>query len=185
VALDTDRIGTSYPAWVHDVSRTKIHEYARALGEDDRRYLAGPDDDVECVAPPTYAAIFTLEPGAEALMADEGLGAHWNLVHGGQSYDYGPRPLRPGDRLRCTPTITDIRARGDNEMLTIEVDCRFDDTDERAVLSTGTIVFLGSAPSQAPAGGSAPSQAPAGGSAPSQAPDHGAADDEHDRGDEA
>lgn len=156
MALATDRIGRSYPAWVHDVSRTKIHEYARALGEDDPRFLAGPDDDVACVAPPTYAAIFTLTPGAQALMDDDGLGAHWNLVHGGQAYEYGDRPMRPGDRLRCIPTITDIRTRGANEMLTIEVDCRFDDTDEVAVVSTGIIVFLGSAPSQASAGGSAP-----------------------------
>lgn len=146
MALNRDRIGTSYPTFTHDVTRVKIHEYARALGEDDDRYLAGSDDDVEVVAPPTYAAVFTIIQGAEALVADEGLGAHWSLVHGSQRYDYGARPMRPGDRLACTPTITDIRTRGANEMLTVELDCRFSDTDEPAVLSTAVIVFLGSAP---------------------------------------
>lgn len=140
MALDTGRIGHEYPAWTHRVSRTKVHEYARALGEDDPRYHA---DDDTCVAPPTFAATFTLIPAAEALIADDSLGATWNLVHGGQVYEYGPRPLRPGDELSCTPRIADIRSRRGTEVLTVEVDCRFDADDELAVRSTGTIVFLG------------------------------------------
>lgn len=139
MGLDTDRIGRSYPAWMHRVSRTKIHEYARALGEDDPRYLAADDT---CVAPPTFATTFTLIPAAETLIADDGLGATWNLVHGGQAYEYGPRPLRPGDEVSCTPRIADIRSRRGTWILTVEVDCRFTSDDQRAVLSTGTIVFL-------------------------------------------
>lgn len=150
MALNPDRVGTSYPTFTHDVTRVKIHEYARALGEDDARHLAGPDDDVDVVAPPTFAAVFTIIQGAEALVADEGLGAHWSLVHGAQRYEYGTRPMRPGDRLACTPRITDIRVRGANERLTVEIDARFADTDELAVRSTADIVFLGSAPDREP-----------------------------------
>ncbi len=132
-------IGRVYPAWTHRVSRAKVHEYARALGEDDPRYLA---DDDTCVAPPTFAATFTLIPAAEALIGDDGLGATWNLVHGGQAYEYGPRPLQPGDELTCTARIADIRSRRGTDALTVEVDCRYTADDERAVLSTGTIVFF-------------------------------------------
>jgi len=48
--------------------------------------------------------------------------------------------------LTCTPRIGDIQIRGRNELMTIEVDCRFADDDTRAVLSKAVIVFLGSAP---------------------------------------
>ena len=50
--------------------------------------------------------------------------------------------------LTCTPRIADISSRGANEFMTVEVDCRFADSDDRAVLSSATIVFLGSAPQQ-------------------------------------
>ncbi len=145
MALNTDRIGATYQSYPYEVSRVKIHEYADALGEDDPRYYGDGDD---CVAPPTFAAAFTVIQGAEALVADPDLGAHWKLVHGSQRYDWGSRLLRPGDRLTCTPRIADIRTRGANEMLTVEIDCRFTDTDEQAVRSTGMIVFLGSAPTR-------------------------------------
>jgi len=142
MALNTDKIGTSYPPYTYEVSREKIREYAMALGERDPRYYSDGDD---CVAPPTFAASFTVTKGGQAAFADPDLGAHWTLVHGSQSYRFGDRPLRPGDVLTCTPRIGDISARGRNELLTIEVDCRFAD-DTLAVLSRAVIVFLGSAP---------------------------------------
>lgn len=142
MALDKDRIGVSYDSWTYEVSRAKIREYAVALGETDPGYFSDGDD---ALAPPTFASLFTIMQGAKAMMADEELGAHWSLVHGSQRYVYGTRPMRPGDVLNCTPRIADIRSRGANEMLTIEVDCRFDDSQEPAVMSEGVIVFLGSA----------------------------------------
>ena len=143
MVLDKARIGVSYEPWTYEVSRAKIREYAEALGETDPRYFSDGDD---AIAPPTFASLFTIIQGTQAMMADEQLGAHWSLVHGSQRYLYGTRPMRPGDVLTCTPRIAEIRSRGVNEMLTIEVDCRFAD-GEPAVLSTATIVLLGSAPS--------------------------------------
>jgi hypothetical protein len=142
MALNRDKVGTVYPAYRYEVSREKIREYAVALGESDPRYL-GDGDDV--VAPPTFAAAFTITKGGEVVLTDPELGAHPALVHGSQRYAYGERPLRPGDVLTCTPRVAGISARGSNEFLTIEVDCRFED-DSPAVLSEATIVFLGSAP---------------------------------------
>jgi hypothetical protein len=143
MALNQDKVGTTYPAYAYEVTRAKIHEYALALGETDPRYLSDGDD---CVAPPTFAACFTVIRGGAALFADPDLGTHPALVHGSQRYVYGDRPLTPGDLLECTPRIADISVRGANEMLTVEVDCRFQDTGEQAVTSEGVIVFLGSAP---------------------------------------
>jgi hypothetical protein len=143
MALNRDKLGTSYPSYTYEVSREKIREYAMALGESDPRYFSDGDDGV---APPTFAACFTVVKGGAAALSDPQLGSHPALVHGTQRYVYGARPLRPGDVLTCTPRIAGITARGRNEFLVIAVDCRFAGSDELAVRSEATIVFLGSAP---------------------------------------
>lgn len=143
MALNADRVGHAYPVVTYEVSRPKIREYAAALGETDPRYFSDGDD---CVAPPTFAACFTIMQLTEAMLGDDQLGAHTNLVHGSQSYAYGSRAVRPGDVLALTPRIADIATRRGNEVLTVEIDCRFTDGDERAVLSTTVLVLFGSAP---------------------------------------
>jgi hypothetical protein len=143
VALNTAKVGTTYPPYTYEVSREKIREYATALGESDPRYHSAGDD---CVAPPTFAACFTVIKGGQAAMSDPDLGTHMALVHGSQSFSYGDRPIRPGDVLECTPRIESISARGRNEFLTVVIDCRYADTGELAVSASQTVVFLGSAP---------------------------------------
>ena len=142
MALNRDKVGSTYPSYTYEVSREKIREYATALGETDPRYFSEGDD---CVAPPTFAACFTVTKGGAAVFADDELGAHPAVVHGSQRYVYGDRPLRPGDILTCTPRIADISARGANEFLTIEVVCE-DAEGHHVVTSEATIVLLGSAP---------------------------------------
>lgn len=143
MALNRDKAGTGYPTYTYEVCREKIREYAAALGESDPRYYSDGDD---CVAPPTFAACFTVIKGGQAIFSDPDVGVHPALVHGTQTYEFGERPLRPGDVLECTPRIAAISARGRNEFMVVEVDCRFRDTGEQAVTSKATIVFLGSAP---------------------------------------
>lgn len=143
MALNRTKVGTSYPTYRYEVSREKIREYALALGETDPRYQSDGDD---CVAPPTFAATFTLTKGLMALLGDPDLGAHPALVHGSQSFTWGERPLRPGDVLECTPSIADVTVRGRNEFLTSVVECRHAGSGEHAVTAESVIVFLGSAP---------------------------------------
>ena len=145
MALNRDKVGTTYPAYRYEVAREKIREYAAALGETDPRYFSDGDD---CVAPPTFAACFTVTKGGAAVFADPDLGTHPALVHGSQRYVFGERPVAPGDVLLCSPRIADISVRGSNEMLVIEVECRDEATDELVVRSEATIVFLGSAPAE-------------------------------------
>src|SRR5690606_24159499 len=40
MALNRDKVGTTYPSYTYEVSREKIREYAAALGESDPRYYA-------------------------------------------------------------------------------------------------------------------------------------------------
>ncbi|MDX1621180.1 MAG: MaoC family dehydratase N-terminal domain-containing protein [Nitriliruptorales bacterium] len=154
MALNRDKVGTTYPSYTYEVCREKIREYATALGESDPRYFSDGDD---CVAPPTFAACFTVIKGGEPMITDSELGVHPALVHGSHEFEFGDRPIKPGDVVECTPKITGITARGRNEFLTLEVDCRFTDDGSQAVTSTATIVFLGSAPAADAGGdGSAP-----------------------------
>jgi len=148
MALNPDKVGTTYPTYTYEVSREKIRDYADALGETDPRYFSEGDD---CVAPPTFAASFTIVKGGQAAFADPDLGTHPTLVHGAQRYVFGDRPMRPGDVLNCTPRIADISTRGSNEFMVTEVACVFADSGEPAVRSEATIVFLGSAPAAADA----------------------------------
>ncbi len=142
MALQREKIGMTYPPYTYEVSREKIREYATALGETDPRYFSDGDD---CVAPPTFAACFTITKGGAAAFSDPELGAHPAVVHGSQRYTFSGRALRPGDVLTCTPRIADISARGANEFLVIEVVCE-DAEGRHVVTSHATIVLLGSAP---------------------------------------
>ncbi|MFO7778501.1 MAG: MaoC family dehydratase N-terminal domain-containing protein [Nitriliruptoraceae bacterium] len=154
MALQRDKVGTTYPPYTYEVSREKIREYATALGETDPRYFSDGDD---CVAPPTFAACFTVTKGGAAPFADPELGTHPAVVHGSQRYTFAERALRPGDVLTCTPRIADISARGANEYLVIEVNCE-DADGHHVVTSQATIVLLGSAPATATDTPTAPGQ---------------------------
>ena len=145
MALNRDKVGTTYPAYRYEVAREKIREYATALGETDPRYFSDGDD---CVAPPTFAACFTVTKGGAAVFADPDLGTHPALVHGSQRYAFGGRSVVPGDVLICTPRVADISVRGSNELLVLEVECRDEATDESVVRAEAMFVFLGSAPAE-------------------------------------
>ena len=121
------------------MSREKVREYARATG------VTGPAAEAETgdvIAPPTFAACFTVTRSVE-LFLDPELGAHFNLVHGSQEYEFH-RPVRVGDTLICTPSIADIKAKGHMEFLTQVIECVDAETEEPVVTSRGTIIFLGS-----------------------------------------
>ena len=143
MALNRDKVGTDYPAYRYEVSREKIREYASALGESDPRYFSEGDD---CVAPPTFAACFTVIKGGQAAMSDPDLGTHFALVHGSQNFTYGDQPIRPGDVLSCTPRIDSSAPAGRTSSSPSAIDCRHEGSGELAVTASQTIVFLGSAP---------------------------------------
>lgn len=94
----------------------------------------------EVVAPPTFAACFCLGRSVE-LFTDPVLGAHPNLVHGGQEFEFH-RPVRVGDVLECTPVITDITARRGMELLTYAVEVVDAHDGEPVLTARSTIIFF-------------------------------------------
>lgn len=141
MGLNTERIGHSYPPYHYEVSREKVREYAAATFVDDPlvRADAGAVPGHEVIAPPTFAACFTI--GRPEIWEDPDLGAHWNLVHGSQAFTFH-RPMRVGDVLRCTPTITDITVRSKMELLDLRIEAVDVATGEPVVTSDATIIFF-------------------------------------------
>lgn len=135
--LNLDRVGHRYPSFRYEVSREKVREYAEVTG------AAGVPDEGDVVAPPTFAACFTITRGT-GWAADPELGAHPALVHGSQEYEFH-RPLRVGDVLVCTPSIVAVNSRDRTEILTAQVDCVDAVTGERVVTGRSTIVFFSAA----------------------------------------
>lgn len=109
-----------------------MREYARATG------VGEIPETGDVLAPPTFAACFT---AADQLFADPDLGAHRNLVHGSQEYEFH-RPVKIGDVLECAPSIAGIVDRGRMQLLTVEVDCTDAETAEPVVTSRSTLIFF-------------------------------------------
>jgi acyl dehydratase len=144
MALNTDFIGRTYPPTSpYEVSRVKIREFADAIGDRNPIYrdieaarAAGHDD---VIAPPTFSIAISL--GGDFL-SDPDLGMNYAMVvHGEQRFEF-QRPIKAGDVLTCTSTITDIRKAGNNELLKLTTEIN-DAAGELVVTTYNTIVERG------------------------------------------
>lgn len=119
--ITTAHAGRTFPASApYEVSRAKIAEFARALGDDNPAYFG-----LDPVAPPTFAAIIAAQAW-DALFDDEELGLALNrTIHADQQFDF-VRPLRAGDVVVATLSIERVRKRGAMDMVTVEVDLAVD-----------------------------------------------------------
>ncbi|WP_018654801.1 MaoC family dehydratase N-terminal domain-containing protein [Actinomadura flavalba] len=126
MALNRDFIGRAFPPSApYEVSRVKIREFADAIGDANPVYrdpaAAQAAGHPDVVAPPTFPIVVSL---ANDALADPELGLNYAMVvHGEQSFAY-ERPVRAGDVVTCTSTVTEIKAIGKNEKLVIETEIR-------------------------------------------------------------
>ncbi len=124
MALNRDFIGRSFPPGEpYEVSRVKIREFADAIGDANPIYrdaeAAKAAGHPDVIAPPTFPIVVSL--GNPAL-ADPELGLNYAMVvHGEQRFEY-TRPVRAGDVLVTTSTITEIRTIGNNEKMVVETE---------------------------------------------------------------
>lgn len=119
-----DLVGRSFaPDFPYEVSRSKIREFAAAIGDRHPAYydvaaaqsLGHPD----LVAPPTFAIVATL-PASEQLVRDLGLDFA-SVVHGDQRFTLN-RPIYAGDVLHVTVTVERARTVAGNTILTTRSD---------------------------------------------------------------
>lgn len=115
--ITAEQVGRSFPPpKPYEVSRAKIAEFARALGDDNPAY-SGDDP----VAPPTFVAIIAAQAW-DGLFADEELGlALHRTIHADQRFEW-VRPLRAGDVVEAQLAIEKVRNRGALDMVTVAVE---------------------------------------------------------------
>lgn len=134
MAITSEHAGRTYPATEpYQVSRAKIREFARAIGDDNPSY-AGPNP----LAPPTFAFVIASDAW-ESMFADPELEiALHRTIHGEQRFDY-VRPLRAGDQVVGRLAIDKVRVRGTMEFITTTVDVRTTD-DEPVCTVTAQLI---------------------------------------------
>jgi acyl dehydratase len=126
VPINRDYVGRTFaPTEPYEVSRTKIAEFATAIGEPSplchdpaaARQAGYPD----VIAPPTFAIVITTTSNVQVIH-DSGLGVNYSMVvHGEQAFEHA-RPLHAGDWVVATSTIEDIREVGRHMMMTTRTD---------------------------------------------------------------
>ncbi len=133
MTIDATMVGRSYTAAeTYQVGREKIQEFAAAIGDTNPAYHG---DDA--VAPPTFAFVLSA-PALDLLLADPDLGLRLDrIVHGAQKFNY-VRPIKAGDEVGATATITTVRKAGDVEVIMYETVLTSGD-GEQLVTSTATV----------------------------------------------
>ncbi|MEV8638523.1 MaoC family dehydratase N-terminal domain-containing protein [Streptosporangium sp. NPDC051023] len=124
--------GRVYPATVpYLIGREKIREFAEAIG----------DTRDEPTAPPTFAIALTLRAEV-AVVSDPELGLDLTrLLHREQRFDHR-RPIRDGDELTVTVTISEVGRVGETDMVTLSSDLRTV-TGEHVCTTTSTLIAQG------------------------------------------
>jgi acyl dehydratase len=108
---------------VYDTVRTtptaaQIEAYARAAGDDNPRYAAGPRQ----VAPPVFAVVpaFPSLIGGPVADPDLGLDDPLAILHGEQAFVFH-RPLRPGEELTLAPALERVEDKGRHALFVTRV----------------------------------------------------------------
>lgn len=139
--------GKAYQEIELEVDRDRVTQFALAVGEDDPRFLeaeaARAEGFPDQVAFPTFPTVLGILASAQ-IVVDPELGMDYSrVVHGEQSYEWR-RPIVVGDRLRTTPRIADVYAKGPNEFLVIEAEIT-DADGEVICVSRSTLLSRGTA----------------------------------------
>ncbi|MEV0795089.1 MaoC family dehydratase N-terminal domain-containing protein [Kribbella sp. NPDC050459] len=115
MTIDATMVGRSYTAaGSYQVGREKIREFADAIGDGNPAYR-GADP----IAPPTFAFVIGSR-ALEELLGDAELGLRLDrIVHGAQKFSY-TRPIKAGDEIAATATITTVRKAGPVEVIMYE-----------------------------------------------------------------
>lgn len=129
------------------IDRDHVVRFADAIGEEapifrDAQAAKELGYDGQ-LAPPTFVTAMQIMTSGQVVL-DQELGLNYSLVvHGEQEYEWR-RPVKVGDKLRATPRIADIYARGPNEFLVIEADIK-DGSGETVVIARSTLLSRGTA----------------------------------------
>ena len=146
--LNRDFIGrTAPPGNPVEVTRGDIRRFAEAIGDTNPAYVdvdaAKALGYTDVIAPPTFLIAASTGGGGGGFILDPELGLHFAMVvHGEERFEF-VRPVQAGDVLELTQRISDIQAKGSNELLTLVTDVT--SHGEPVATITNTIVSRGTA----------------------------------------
>jgi acyl dehydratase len=146
MALDQSFTGRTYPpAWVYEVSREKIKEFADAIGDANPIYrdpaAAQAAGHKDVIAPPTFLTIINLR-AIDVIIHDPELGLDYDrMVHARQSFSYS-RPVMAGDRLTVATQVEGIETRMGNDFIDIRAEITTDE-GEPVCQANATLVVRG------------------------------------------
>ena len=138
-------IGKRFPAFIYEVGKEKIAEYARAVGEDNPVYFdrdkAKEDGFRDVPAPPMFAVVYSSGSVAPAIF-DPDVGINFAMmVHGGQEFVWG-EPVVAGDVITTETSVKDISEKGGMGFYVFESVSRNQDGQE-VVRGTWTNIVRG------------------------------------------
>jgi len=138
-----DVIGKVLATVTFPVERGKIREFASAVLSGDVAQYTDPDTPGGIIAPPTFTQTLALwESGDSMLSPDLGLD-FFRVVHGEQEMEL-LEPIRAGDTLTATSTITDVYSKENSrgqELSFLVIEVRFTNQHGRdAALSRMTLI---------------------------------------------
>src|SRR3954465_6587031 len=112
MAVDTSKIGKTYPSTQYEVGREKIREYANAVGETEAVYTdaeaARAAGFSNVVAPPMFAVVYSA-PAVGPAVLDPELGINlMMMLHGSQEFVWG-EPVCAGDTITTVTEFKDHR----------------------------------------------------------------------------
>ena len=111
MALKTDAVGKSWPAFDYEIGREKIREYCNVLGIENPvhfdRAAARAAGFRDVVAPPMFVVVYSAGAMGPVLFDPEVEMNFAAMVHGGQEFEWG-EPVCSGDLITTTPSCTEI-----------------------------------------------------------------------------
>jgi acyl dehydratase len=111
MALKTDAVGKSWPAFDYEIGREKIREYCNVLGIDNPvhfdRAAAQAEGFRDIVAPPMFVVVYSAGAMGPVLFDPEVEMNFAAMVHGGQEFKWN-EPVCSGDLITTTPSCKEI-----------------------------------------------------------------------------
>ena len=123
MAIDTSKIGKTYPPFEYEVGREKVREYANAVGETNPVYqerdAAKAAGFRDVVAPPMFAVVYSAGAMGPAIL-DPALGINLvMMLHGSQEFEWA-EPVCAGDTITTTATVKDMREENGRQFYVFE-----------------------------------------------------------------
>ena len=111
MALKTDAVGKSWPAFEYEIGREKIGEYCRVMEiENPVHFDPGAAKEAgfrNVVAPPMFVVVYSAGAMGPVLFDPEVAMNFASMVHGGQEFVWG-EPVCSGDLITTTPSCKEI-----------------------------------------------------------------------------